>query len=67
MTDFISALKSEIKERNGVIEMLDQADSFYDNQRGEAKLVCNVSEMILKYYKLHVVRRGQSYKDNYSQ
>lgn len=43
MTDFISALKSEIKERNGVIEMLDQADSFYDNQRGEAKIVCNVS------------------------
>lgn len=55
MTDFISALKSEIKERNGVIEMLDQADSFYDNQRGEAKIVCNVSEMILSYYELHEV------------
>lgn len=48
MTDFISALKSEIKERNGVIEMLDQADSFYDNQRGEAKIVCNVSVIILR-------------------
>lgn len=43
MTDFISALKGEIQERNGVIELLEQADSFYENQRGEAKIVCNVS------------------------
>lgn len=43
MVDFISALKTEIKERAALIEVLEQAEMFYENQRGEAKVVCNVS------------------------
>ncbi|KAG8317677.1 Regulation of nuclear pre-mRNA domain-containing protein 2 [Homalodisca vitripennis] len=41
MMAYISALQAEIKDRTSLIEMLDLSDAFYENQRGEAKIVCN--------------------------
>lgn len=42
MNAYITALKAEIAERLALIESLEQSDTFYENQRGEAKIVCNV-------------------------
>ena len=47
MNAYLEALKAETKERAAVIELLDHAEAFYENQRGEAKIVCNVSKIIL--------------------
>lgn len=38
---YIKALTSEIKARNELITVLDQADAFYHNQRGEVKVVAS--------------------------
>lgn len=38
---YIKALSAEIKARNALVTVLDQADSFYHNQRGEVKVVAN--------------------------
>lgn len=43
MMNYISALRAEIKDRTLLIEILDLSEAFYENQRGEAKVVCNVS------------------------
>ena len=43
MQGFVRALELEIKERNALIELLEHADSFYETQKGEAKVVANVS------------------------
>lgn len=40
---YISALQREIEERTSLIALLEQAEIFYETQRGEAKLVANVS------------------------
>ncbi|PSN33251.1 Regulation of nuclear pre-mRNA domain-containing protein 2 [Blattella germanica] len=41
MTGFVAALELEIKERNALIELLEQAENFYEIQKGEAKVVAN--------------------------
>ncbi|XP_020296538.1 uncharacterized protein LOC109861338 isoform X2 [Pseudomyrmex gracilis] len=39
--NYVRALEAEIQERNQVVELLDQADQFYETQRGEVKIVMN--------------------------
>lgn len=43
MQSYVNSLEAEIKERSVLIELLEQADSFYNTQKGEAKVVANVS------------------------
>ncbi|XP_067003276.2 uncharacterized protein [Anabrus simplex] len=38
---YTAALETEIKERMELIEMLEQGQNFYENQKGEAKVVAN--------------------------
>jgi len=47
MQGFVRALELEIKERNALIELLEHADSFYETQKGEAKVVANVSIVLI--------------------
>jgi len=47
MQGFVRALELEIKERNALIELLEHADSFYETQKGEAKVVANVSMVFI--------------------
>jgi len=47
MQGFVRALELEIKERNALIELLEHADSFYETQKGEAKVVANVSMVLI--------------------
>jgi hypothetical protein len=44
---FIHNLKAEIKARKLLLTALEQAEGFYHNQRGEVKVVANVSTYIL--------------------
>ena len=46
MLNYVNALELEIKERNSLIEQLEQATTFYETQKGEAKVVANVRECI---------------------
>lgn len=39
--NYVRALEAEIKERTQVVELLEQADQFYETQRGEVKIVTN--------------------------
>ncbi|KYQ46835.1 Regulation of nuclear pre-mRNA domain-containing protein 2 [Trachymyrmex zeteki] len=39
--NYVRALEAEIRERAQVVELLDQADQFYETQRGEVKIVTN--------------------------
>ncbi len=39
----VTMIDKELKERNGLIELLEQSELFYDAQYGEAKIVANVS------------------------
>lgn len=41
--DYVHALEAEIRERTTVLDLLEQADQFYETQRGEVKIVTNVS------------------------
>ena len=43
MENYVKALEAEIVERTQVLELLEQADQFYETQRGEVKIVTNVS------------------------
>lgn len=43
MQAYIKALQVEIKERTSFLEILDHAVKFYTTQKGEAKMVANVS------------------------
>jgi hypothetical protein len=47
---FIHNLKAEIKARKLLLTALEQAEGFYHNQRGEVKVVANVSIYILKLF-----------------
>lgn len=47
MQGFVRALELEIKERTVLIELLEHADAFYETQKGEAKVVANVSMVSL--------------------
>jgi len=47
MQGFVRALELEIKERNALIELLEHGDSFYETQKGEAKVVANVSMVLI--------------------
>ncbi|CAG5087755.1 Similar to RPRD2: Regulation of nuclear pre-mRNA domain-containing protein 2 (Homo sapiens) [Cotesia congregata] len=38
---YVRALEAEIRERTQVLELLEQADQFYETQRGEVKIVAN--------------------------
>lgn len=40
---YVHSLKTEIKSRKLLLSLLEQADTFYHNQRGEVKVVVNVS------------------------
>lgn len=40
---YVNALKAEIKSRTHLISVLSQADTFYHTERGEVKVVANVS------------------------
>lgn len=53
MEAYIKALEVEIKERQDVIDLLDLADVFYETQKGEARIVCNVS-FIVNYLVLFI-------------
>uniref|UniRef100_A0A0C9RCZ4 Regulation of nuclear pre-mRNA domain-containing protein 2 n=1 Tax=Fopius arisanus TaxID=64838 RepID=A0A0C9RCZ4_9HYME len=39
--NYVRALEAEIRERAQVLELLEQADQFYETQRGEVKIVTN--------------------------
>ncbi|KAM0736525.1 Regulation of nuclear pre-mRNA domain-containing protein 2 [Formica fusca] len=39
--NYVRSLEAEIRERTQVIELLEQADQFYETQRGEVKIVTN--------------------------
>ncbi|XP_012262702.2 uncharacterized protein LOC105689903 isoform X1 [Athalia rosae] len=39
--NYVSALEAEIRERTQVLDLLEQADQFYETQRGEVKIVTN--------------------------
>ncbi|XP_076248879.1 uncharacterized protein LOC143188477 isoform X2 [Calliopsis andreniformis] len=39
--NYVRALEAEIRERTQVLELLEQADQFYETQRGEVKIVTN--------------------------
>lgn len=39
---YVKALETEIKERTLVVDLLEQADQFYETQRSEVKIVANV-------------------------
>ncbi|XP_018341481.1 PREDICTED: uncharacterized protein LOC108748028 isoform X1 [Trachymyrmex septentrionalis] len=39
--NYVRSLEAEIRERAQVVELLDQADQFYETQRGEVKIVTN--------------------------
>ncbi|KAL0099738.1 hypothetical protein PUN28_019860 [Cardiocondyla obscurior] len=39
--NYVRALEAEIRERRQVVELLEQADQFYETQRGEVKIVTN--------------------------
>lgn len=41
--NYVKSLEAEIRERTQVIELLEQADQFYETQRGEVKIVTNVN------------------------
>lgn len=41
--NYVRSLEAEIRERAQVVELLEQADQFYETQRGEVKIVSNVS------------------------
>lgn len=40
---YMASVQKEIEERTQVVTLLEQAEIFYETQRGEAKLVANVS------------------------
>ena len=42
MEEYVRALEVETKERTRLISQLEQADQFYETQRGEFKVVCLV-------------------------
>ncbi|KAK0169077.1 hypothetical protein PV327_002823 [Microctonus hyperodae] len=39
--NYVRALEAEIRERTQVLDLLEQADQFYETQRGEVKIVTN--------------------------
>ena len=39
---YVKSLKTEIKSRKVLLSILEQAEIFYQNQRGEVKVVANV-------------------------
>lgn len=41
LEQYVKALTSEMKARSALITVLDQADTFYHNQRNEVKVVVN--------------------------
>uniref|UniRef100_T1JFR8 Regulation of nuclear pre-mRNA domain-containing protein 2 n=1 Tax=Strigamia maritima TaxID=126957 RepID=T1JFR8_STRMM len=41
MGEYIQTLEKEVSDRASVVELLEKAEKFYDNQRGEAKIVAN--------------------------
>ena len=41
---YIASVQKEIEERTQVVTLLEQAEIFYETQRGEAKMVANVSK-----------------------
>lgn len=43
---YIKALQSELRARGHLIALLEQAEKFYIAQRGEVKVVANVSTII---------------------
>jgi hypothetical protein len=43
MEAYVTALREEIKDRGKLIDLLEQGSVFYDHQKGEAKIVVNVS------------------------
>lgn len=50
---YTKALELEIKERIEVINVLEVSEQFYETQRGEAKVVCNVSAFHLFVVLVH--------------
>lgn len=42
MEEYVKALEAETKERIRLITQMEQADQFYEIQRGEFKVVCLV-------------------------
>lgn len=44
---YLAAVQKEVEERTQVVTLLEQAEIFYETQRGEAKLVANVSNTVL--------------------
>lgn len=43
LDNYIKTLSAEIKARTILVAVLEQTDAFYHNQRGEVKVVANVS------------------------
>ena len=50
MEKYVQALEVETQERIKLIQLLEQGDLFYETQRGEAKVVCVVSNFEYNLY-----------------
>lgn len=44
---YLAAVQKEVEERTQLVTLLEQAEIFYETQRGEAKLVANVSTALV--------------------
>lgn len=49
MEEYVKALEVETRERASLISFLEQADLFYEAQRGEFKVVCTVTSNLFFY------------------
>lgn len=47
MEEYVRALEVETHERAALIGLLEQADLFYETQRGEFKVVCTVMSLTM--------------------
>jgi hypothetical protein len=47
MEEYVKALEVETRERASLISFLEQADLFYEAQRGEFKVVCTVTSQLV--------------------
>jgi hypothetical protein len=50
MEEYVKALEVETRERASLISFLEQADLFYEAQRGEFKVVCTVTSQLVFFY-----------------
>ncbi len=61
MEEYVKALEVETRERSSLISFLEQADLFYEAQRGEFKVVCMVTTQLV-FFLIIIVLCGFQFK-----